>query len=82
MFKVGSGNDVINDFNQGNSAVGSAAPEHDVINVQAYDFVDWHALLAATNDDVSGNAVIHLSTDSITLAAVHTADLHQTDFII
>ena len=35
------------------------------------------------SDDVNGNAVIHLSaTDSITLVGIHTADLHQTDFII
>jgi serralysin len=83
VFNVGSGNDVINDFNQGNAAVFSAVTEHDVIDVQAYGFVDWNALLAATSDDVSGNAVIQLSaTDSITLAGVHTADLHQSDFII
>ena len=84
VFNVGSGNDMINDFNQGNFAVGSTATEHDIINVHAYGFSNWTALQDAISDDVvSGNAVIHLSaTDSITLVGVHTADLHQTDFII
>ena len=83
MFNVGSGNDEINDFNQGNLAVGSTATEHDVIDVQAYGFVDWTALQAAISDNLSGNAVIQLSaTNSITVTGVHTADLHQNDFII
>ena len=84
VFKPGSGNDTINDFNHGNSQVGSTATEHDIINVQAYGFSRWTALQANISDDVvSGNAVIHLSaTDSITLVGVHTIDLHQTDFII
>jgi Ca2+-binding RTX toxin-like protein len=82
VFNVGSGNDVINDFNQGNSAVGSMATEHDVIDVQAYNFADWNTLQAAISD-VSGNAVIQLSdNDSITLVGVQKADLLQTDFII
>jgi hypothetical protein len=84
VFNFGSGNDTINDFNQGNLAVGSAATEHDLINVQAYGFSNWNTLHDAISDDVvSGDAVIHLSaTDSITLVGVHTANLHQTDFII
>jgi Ca2+-binding RTX toxin-like protein len=84
VFNVGSGNDTINDFNQGNLAVGSTATEHDLINVHAYGFSNWTALQAVISDDVvSGNAVIHLSaTDSITLVGVHTAELHQNDFII
>ena len=53
VFNFGSGNDVINDFDQGNLAVGSVATEHDVINVQAYGFADWNALHAAISD-VSG----------------------------
>jgi hypothetical protein len=83
VFNLGSGNDTINDFDQGNLAVGSAATEHDVINVQAYGFADWTALHAAISDDVSGNAVIQLSpTDSITLVGVQTANLTASDFII
>jgi serralysin len=83
VFNIGSGKDVINDFHQGNAVVGSAVTEHDVIDVQAYDFADWTALQAAITNDLSGNAVIPLSaTDSVTLAGVHTADLHQSDFII
>ena len=83
VFDVGSGNDIINDFNRGNLIVGSTATEHDVIDVHAYGFSDWNALQQVISDDVNGNAVIHLSaTDSITLVGIHTADLHQTDFII
>jgi hypothetical protein len=42
-----------------------------------------YALKAAISDNVAGNAVIELSaTDSITLVGIHTADLHQTDFIL
>ena len=83
VFNLGSGNDVINDFNQGNSAVGSTAPEHDIINVHDYGFANWTDLQAVISDNTSGNAVIHLSAnDSITLIGVHTAALHSTDFII
>ena len=64
------------------SLVGSTVTEHDVIDVQAYGFVDWAALEAAISD-VSGSAVIQLSaTNSITVTGVHTANLHQNDFII
>jgi Ca2+-binding RTX toxin-like protein len=82
VFGPGSGGDTINDFNRGNLAVGSTATEHDVIDVQAYGFSDWNDLQQVISD-VNGNAVIQLSeTDSITLVGVHTADLHQSDFII
>src|SRR5262249_42853781 len=50
VFQPGSGNDVINDFDKGNLAVGTTAPEHDVINVQAYGFADWHALQGVISD--------------------------------
>jgi serralysin len=83
LFNSGSGNDVIKDFDQGNLAVGSAAPEHDIIDVHDYGFSDWTALQAVISDDTNGNAVIHLSAgDSITLVGVHTAALHSNDFII
>jgi hypothetical protein len=83
VFNLASGKDVINDFNQGNLAVGSTAPEHDIINVHDYGFTNWTALQAVISDDTFGNAVIHLSANnSITLIGVHTANLHATDFII
>jgi hypothetical protein len=82
VFNVGSGNDTINDFNRGNSAVGSTATEHDIINLQDYHFADWGTLQGKITE-VSGNAVIQLSAnDSITLVGVDFNDLHQTDFII
>jgi serralysin len=83
VFGRGSGNDTINDFNQGNAAVGSPAKEHDVIDVRAYGFADWNALRGLISDNSSGNAVIQLSpTDSITLVGVHSASLKASDFII
>lgn len=83
VFRTGSGMDVINDFDQGNLAVGSTAREHDVINVRDYGFANWAALSSLISDDSSGNAVVHLSaSDTITLNGVHTAALHPADFII
>lgn len=82
VFKFGCGHDVINDFNQGNAAVGSTAPEHDIINVRDYHFADWNALKAAITEE-GGNAVIHLSpNDSVTLLGVHAAALHAADFLV
>jgi serralysin len=82
VFDIGSGNDTIHDFNQGNLAVNSTATEHDLIDVHAYGFSGWNDLKTHIID-VSGNAVIQLSgTDSITLVGVHTANLLETDFII
>lgn len=83
VFNKGSGQDIINDFNQGNAAVGSTAPEHDLINVHDYGFADWAALSSLISDNSAGDAVIHLTaTDTITLDGVDTAALHSTDFII
>jgi serralysin len=79
VFNLGSGNDVINDFDRG---FGGVPLDHDVINVQAYGFADWNTLHAAISD-VSGNAVIQLSpNDSITLVGIDTAHLTASDFII
>ncbi|MCA6121747.1 hypothetical protein J6500_07525 [Bradyrhizobium sp. WSM 1704] len=83
VFDRGSGQDLIHDFNQGNTAVGSTAVEHDLIDVHDYGFADWTALKSLISDDPSGNAVIHLTgSDTITLQGVHAADLHATDFIV
>ncbi|WP_128924857.1 calcium-binding protein [Bradyrhizobium guangxiense] len=83
VFNAGSGNDTINDFDQGNKVLGSAAVEQDLIDVQNYGFADWTALSKLISDNTAGDAVIHLSAnDSITLDGVHAANLHQTDFII
>ncbi|UPJ67269.1 hypothetical protein [Bradyrhizobium sp. 191] len=82
-FEKGSGQDLIHDFNQGNTIVGSAAVEHDLIDVQDYGFADWAALKSLISDDASGNAVVHLTaSDTITLQGVRAADLHVTDFIV
>jgi Ca2+-binding RTX toxin-like protein len=82
-FDLGSGNDTIEDFDQGNLAVGSTAAEHDIINVHDYGFKNWSALRAVIQDDGSGNAVIHLTAnDTITLTGVSTAHLHASDFVV
>ena len=83
VFKAGSGNDTIWDFDKGNLAVGSTAAEHDVIDLHGYGFKNWNALRAVIQDDGSGNAVVHLSAnDTITLAGVATAHLHASDFVV
>ena len=75
VFNKGSGHDTINDFDQGNKAMGSTATEHDLINVHDYGFADWNDLSHLISDNAAGNAVIHLSAnDSITLDGVHAAD--------
>lgn len=83
VFNAGSGQDVINDFDQGNKAAGSTAREHDVIDVHAYGFAGWADLKNLISDDSAGNAVIHLTaSDTITLDGVHAADLNARDFIV
>lgn len=83
VFNTGSGQDIINDFNQGNQAVGSTTSEHDLINLHDYGFADWAALSNLIGDNSAGDAVIHLTAnDTITLDGVHTAALHPTDFVI
>lgn len=83
VFNAGSGQDVINDFDQGNKAGGSTAPEHDLIDVHAYGLADWAALKGLISDDSSGNAVIRLAAnDTITLDGIHAADLNARDFIV
>ena len=83
VFKAGSGNDTIWDFDTGNLAVGSTAAEHDVIDVHGYGFKNWNALRAVIQDDGSGNAVVHLSAnDTITIVGVATAHLHASDFVV
>ncbi|MBB4263011.1 MULTISPECIES: hypothetical protein [unclassified Bradyrhizobium] len=83
VFGAGSGQDVINDFDQGNKAAGSTILEQDVIDVRAYRFADWGALKSLISDDSAGNAVIQLTAnDTITLDGIHAADLNARDFIV
>lgn len=82
VFNTTSGQDVINDFDQGNKAAGDTAAEHDAIDLRGYGLAGWSALKSLIGDDGSGNAVIHLTTDdTITLNGIHAADLKATDFI-
>ncbi|MFB6415423.1 MULTISPECIES: hypothetical protein [Bradyrhizobium] len=83
VFGTGSGQDVINDFNQGNMAVGSTVREHDVIDLHAYGFAGWTDLKSLISDDGAGHAVIQLTAnDTITLDGVRAADLKASDFIV
>ncbi|UWU91031.1 calcium-binding protein [Bradyrhizobium sp. CB1015] len=54
IFNTVSGQDVINDFDQGNAAGGSTAAEHDVIDLQDYGLAGWSALKSLIGDDGSG----------------------------
>ena len=69
-FSASFGNDTINDFTVG----------FDSINLSALSIADFTALLSNTAD-VSGNAVITLSGNTITLTGVTKAQLQQGDFI-
>jgi Ca2+-binding RTX toxin-like protein len=77
VFADGSGNDTINGFVAG-------AGSEDVLDVTAFGFADFNAVLAATTDD-AGNApaVIQLDSDgSITLVGVTKSQLNADDFLI
>lgn len=83
VFNTGSGQDTIHDFDQGNKAVGSTAPEYDVIDVHDYGFAGWAELKSLISDDGAGNATIHLTAnDTITLDGIHAVDLQARDFIV
>lgn len=69
-FSAGFGNDTINDFTLG----------FDSINLEALSVADFNALLTATAD-VSGNAVITLSGNTITLTGITKSQLLQGDFV-
>lgn len=69
-FSASFGNDTINDFTLG----------FDSINLEALSVADFNALLANTAD-VSGNAVITLSGNTITLTGITKAQLLQGDFV-
>lgn len=72
MFGLGSGIDTITDF-----AVGT-----DIIDISAYGFADFNAVLAATTD-VAGRARIALNgvQDVLRLNGVLEADLLEGDFL-
>ncbi|MFO0996629.1 MAG: Ig-like domain-containing protein [Alphaproteobacteria bacterium] len=73
VFGVGDGNDRVEDFN----AVGG-----DKIDVSAYHFADFNAVMASASD-VAGNVVIHLdANDSVTLMHVQKSELGALDFTI
>ena len=76
VFDKNSGNDVIADFHQ-------VPGDRDVIDLHDYHFKNFAQLQSKISDDVSSNAVIHLTNhDSITLDGVHAAQLTHNDFLL
>lgn len=77
VFEDGSGHDVVGDFKAG-------AGSPDVLDVSAFGFADFNALLSAAEDQ-GGTADVTIALDDddqVTLVGVRTADLHQGDFIL
>jgi hypothetical protein len=69
--------------NFGHETIANFHPETDVIAFDQTVFADFHAVLAAAQDDGQGNAVIAANShDSVTLKNVTVAQLvqHQGDF--
>ena len=86
-FGTGDGNDVfVFDRNSGNDEIadfGQTAGDRDHIDLRAYHFKNFAQLAAKISDDLSGNAVIHLTAqDTITLDGVNTAQLTPNDFLL
>ena len=73
VFAAGSGQDTVNDFVSGN----------DKLDLSAYNFSDFAAVLASTTDNGSGYAVIDLGGgNTITLFGVSEAQLQAGDVIL
>jgi len=69
--------------NFGADTITNFTPGKDVIAIDHSIFANAAAALAATSDNASGNAVVHVdASDSITLQGVHTAALHLSDFYV
>jgi len=84
MLAGGAGNDIFNFANScGQDSISdfaAGAESDDVLDITAFGFADFSAVLAATTN-VNGNAVIALDADdSITLVGVTPAQLHPHDF--
>jgi hypothetical protein len=84
QFLTGTGSNdtfVFNFTAIGQATVTNFNADTDLLQLKAATFANAQAVLDATHDDGGGNAVIALDAhDSITLAGVTKAQLHQTDF--
>ncbi len=75
VFQDGSGNDLVSDF-----VAGAGSPDR--LDLTAFGFADFDAVLAAANT-VGSNVVIQLDVDdSVTLLGVQEAQLHPNDVLI
>jgi hypothetical protein len=75
---------VFNNAAIGNDTVTNFHPSTDLLQFSSNAVIHTaQDLLAATQDDIHGNAVITLDAqDTVTLNGVHTAQLHLNDFHI
>ena len=75
VFADGSGNDTITDFTAG-------AGTDDVIEISAFGFATFAAVLAVATDDGVDTLIQFDADDSVTLLGVQVANLDASDFII
>ena len=79
VFSTGFGNDQINGFDANPGAPGGAG--QDLLDISAYDITNFAASVSI-GSDVSGNAVITIGGDTITLTGLAAANITQQDFIL
>jgi VCBS repeat-containing protein len=79
---TGPSDNFVFDFaNVGQATITNFHVDTDLLQIKSAIFANAQAILDATHDDGHGNAVVALDAhDSITLAGVTKAQLHQTDF--
>jgi hypothetical protein len=75
VFKPNMGNDQITDLH-----TAGLNGTHDTIDLSAFHFANYQALLAATTTDASGDATIALGSHTLTLDHVQKADLQSDLF--
>jgi hypothetical protein len=75
VFANGDGDDIIMDFTAG-------AGTHDVLDIAAFNFADFNAVLTASTQVNDGVVIALDADDSVTLLGVQLSNLHQGDFLL
>jgi Ca2+-binding RTX toxin-like protein len=75
VFTEPSENDTVIGFQAGAASV-------DVLDLTAFGFADFNAVLAASSDNINGDVVISFQGGSVTLIDVSEAQLHADDVLI
>ncbi len=75
VFKTNMGNDQITDLH-----IAGLNGSHDILDVSAFHFANYQALVAVTTTDTNGDATIALGTHTLTLDHVQKADLQSDLF--